>query len=213
MEVPPFGKEAFAQFWLANPTTLGSGYSDGNFELYFGVPKDYTSTPDERPGIEATVLTKDSLGAYKSYQYYYDSIQTGGPINDPTGRSNKFYGCNLKCTDSTPFNPVTNLCPSVTTNNNKTSTFYCKVIVPATGSLPYSSETLIMVRVRILFTNTAQPVALNPLGGKSLPKQFNIYTAVGTSGNVIRTLEVFQQKSVMPQIFDFVLFSAQGLSK
>jgi len=70
-----------------------------------------------------------------------------------------------------------------------------------------------MVRVRLLYTELAHSVALLPVANSNFPKQANVYNAQGISGDVKRTLEVKSYRAVMPQFFDYVLFSANNLTK
>lgn len=205
LEYPPFGKESFAQFWLASPDNISvSSYNQSSFDIYFGDPdigkKKYVAVngghPDDQPAIEVNVIYWDGT-KYQSFRKYFDSF--AGALSSRPDISNGF----LPCDTQSP--------PAILTNNNTTSTFYCRVNV--TGYPNIGSNVPVMARIRLLYTNISHPVALQPLLGGSLPRQVNIYQSKGTSGNVQRTLEVFHQKAVMPQIFDYVLFSANNLQK
>lgn len=215
LEFPPygkesFGKESFAQFWLASPSDLNCTspasrcYSGDNFDVYFGdplSPRGYSEEAgnlEDQPAIEVHVIYKNKgNGQYESQRYFYDSY-TDGPNNERL--NNNFNPCLPTGTSSV-----------VTNNNTEESSFYCRVHVPPSGTFPANSQ-LIMARVRILYTNTAHTVALKPTTG-SLPLQTNIYRSRGISGNVQRNLEVFRQKDVLPQFLDFALFSAMDLNK
>lgn len=194
LEYPPFGKEAFAQFWLANPQTLAASYNQNSFELYFGDPaQDYVTAPDNKPAVEVNVVYKEG-SEYKSYRAFYDSKSDR--------RSGNSFG---ECT----------LSPSAVETNDfgaANRSFYCKATVSGYGSVT-PARYPILVRIRILYTNTSHPVALKPAGTASLPPQARIFKSTGTSGNIQRTLELFQQKSVMPNLFDYALFSAGQLEK
>ncbi len=77
-----------------------------------------------------------------------------------------------------------------------------------------SSTYPVMAVVRLLYTSLTHPIALGPNNpSSSLPPQAEIYTSTGSVGNVQRTIQVFQEDNVMPEIFNFVLFSNGGLQK
>lgn len=183
---PPFGKESFAQFWLANPETLGSPYAGSRFEVYFGTPQDYTGKENDKPGIEVSVVSS-GISGYTIKKFFYDSAS-------PT-RSTGFQSCGVLNPAAISVNEGTSL-----------SSFYCKVTVSGYDPNP------VMARVRLLYSNISHPVALNPISS-SLPAQASIHRSKGTSGNSQRTVEVFQEKKVMPFFFDYALFSAGELSK
>lgn len=194
LEYPPFGKESFAQFWLADPATLASFYTANNFDLYFGDPSyPYADNPDNYPAIEVHVISL-SGGVYTSTAYYFDS-------KTETTRSG-FLGCIAP--RGTKDNPLL-----LKTNNNSTATskFLCKVNVSYLGNYP------VMVRVRMLYTNSTHPVALQPATGGSFPPQARIFNSKGTSGNVQRNLQVFQEINFMPHILDYAIFSLGALEK
>lgn len=199
LEYPPFGKESFAQFWLANPSTLASGYNLDSFDIYFGDPnQDYsavTGKPDNQPAIEVSiVLFSPSDSGYYSKSYFYDSK------NDRAGAGgNNFSLCSLGPS------------PIETNAYSSLRSFYCKATVTGYKSSP--EDMPVMVRARILYTSTSHPAAIRPASGGSFPYQANVLKSTGVSGGVARSLQIFQQKFVMPQIFDYALFSAGDLNK
>ncbi len=199
LEYPPFGKESFAQFWLADPNTLAKSYDGDNFELFFGLNRDYTIDPDNQPAIEVHVVTKKGAN-FESKKFYYDAYATA-PLS---GRnSNGFEGCQNRG----------NQTPQILTNNNTApSIFYCRVTVNYRSIADHSNLFPILVRVRLLYTSGSHPVALKPTVG-SLPYQAVIFNSTGTSGNTRRDLQVFQQRYVAPYLFDYVLFSASEIKK
>ncbi len=198
LEYPPFGKESFAQFWLANPENLSAAYTQGSFDLYFGDgTADYTSKPDNQPAIEVKVIIYSPSGSgYYSKAYFYDSK------NDRAG-GNSFDTCKAKN-------------QTIDTNTSAGRLFYCAVSVPPGVGAVYkenANDIPVMVRARMLYSNISHPLALKPTGSGSLPFQAVIYKSTGVAGDTQRTLSIFQQKLVMPQIFDYALFSAGDLSK
>src|SRR3989344_2925973 len=199
LEYPPFGKESFAQFWLANPLTLASAYNLDSFDIYFGDPmQDYsaiTGKPDNQPAIEVSVvLYAPSGSSYYSKSYFFDSK------NDRAGAGgNNFSSCNLGPS------------PIGTNAYSELRSFYCKATV--TGYKNNPGDVPIMVRARMLYTSTSHPAAIHPASGGSFPFQASVFQSTGVSGGVARNLQIFQQKWVLPQIFDYALFSAGDLSK
>jgi hypothetical protein len=222
LEYPPYGKESFAHFWLANPREAGSGsnpvakhYDQDSFDLYFGVPKDYQATVtdlDNQPAVEVhVVLARGNL--FESRKVYVDSYNGSG-----AGRSsNGFIGC----TESDRDGAVGGFTVNTLSNGRTTpSNFYCKVNINYRSVTDRGSVYPVLARVRILYTSMAHPVALKPTGSCggnqrdcSLPVQVSIYKSVGSSGNTERELELFQQHNVVPYMFDYVLFSSGELSK
>lgn len=188
LEYPPFGKESFAQFWLADPQSdpPTRSYTGDNFNLYFGdLDYKYSGNDDSNyPAVEVRVINSDN----SSKSYFFDSR--------PSNTRSSFTKC------SSGSYPVT------TNNNIQPSLFLCKVSIP--GSQPAFSNTggnyPVMVRVRILYTETAHPVALQPTTG-NLPYQAKIFDSKGTAGDVQRNIKVFQEESVMPHIFDYAIFT------
>lgn len=200
LSYPPFGKESYAQFWLvySNYTNIPvASYTANSFNIYFGDPEPngdsnyYTTHPEEKPAIEVNTIYWDG-SSYKSLSKYFDS--------------------------SSPVRSDFSLCDNpgnyeIDVNNDEKENFYCRANIDLI-SLPLNSFP-VMVRVRILYSNISHPVAImgTNSGTGIIPKQANVYTSTGTSGSVQRKLEVFHQKSVMPQFFDYVLFSAAALQK
>lgn len=205
LEHPAFGKDSFEQFWLIHPTLDCTGvdcYTAGTFQIYFGdKTQDYsaaTGIPENQPAIEVHIILKSTNGSIYDKRYFYDSYNGA-----PSGRNdNKFEGC-------ATLNPA-----GILTNDyTELRQFYCMVQVPSTGSYKNDpNDTPMMIRVRLLYTNSTHPLAVKPVSG-SLPLQASIYRSTGIAGNVQRKLQVFRNKAVMPQFFDFALFSAGELSK
>lgn len=207
LEFPPFGKESFAHFWLASPETLDPYYGSASqgraddFEVYFGVARDYSTTPvdrDNQPAVEVHVVTQRG-NTYESKKFYYDSYNGTSPGRD----SNGFSGCATR--DPNGVRVATN-------NYSGTRPFYCRVNVNYRTASDRGNVNPVLVRVRILYSNTSHPVALKPTAG-SLPPQASVYNSTGVAGNTQRDLSVFQQKFVVPYMFDYVLFSSGEIRK
>ncbi|OGE25621.1 hypothetical protein A3C32_02955 [Candidatus Daviesbacteria bacterium RIFCSPHIGHO2_02_FULL_41_14] len=204
LEFPPIGKESFAHFWLANPDNLASYYGSASqgkaddFELYFGVAKDYTSDIYNQPAVEVHVITVRG-STYESKKFYYDSFNGSAPGRDNNG----FNGCSSRESNGV----------KIPTNSySGTRSFYCKAIVPYRSAADKNNIDPVLVRVRILYSNLSHPVAIKPTSG-SLPPQASVYNSTGIAGNTQRDLQVFQQKSVVPYMFDYVLFSSGQVTK
>lgn len=207
-------KRDFAQFWLADPNNITTGYYlQPSFDIYFGDP-DITKyrpepplgngTLEDQPAIEVSTTYWDAgANKYNISRKYYDSkIASDGLSKQPRSSF-------AQCDDEGAL--VTNIDDGKGSTIPKT--YYCRVTV--SGYLYQSGSFPIMVRVRLLYTNIGHSIALKPIGpaGTKLPGQANIYQSSGTSGEVKRTLEVTNYRAVMPQLFDYVLFSAHDLSK
>lgn len=208
LEYPEFGKESFAQFWLAHPINTSGGfpqlvYAQNSFEVYFGKSDEtytdayYALHPEVKPAIEVAIIYRDGDG-YNSVRNFYDSYSVGAT----SARNNSFQGCSqLVSTSPTKTNQ--------STSDNRY--FYCRVVVDFSLAVD-STHYPVMVRIRMLYSDISHPVALKPTAG-FLPAQVSVITSTGSAGTTQRTLQVFQQKAVMPNLFDFVLFSAGTLNK
>lgn len=185
LEYPPIDKNNVAHFWLANPQDLTAYYTVSNFELFFGRANQSTSSEDA-PAVEVNVITLNA-GVYQSNRYYFDS-------NSSRVSRNNFRTCSAPTTRPT----------------GTSTTFLCRSLVPEAGGY---AGTPILARVRLLYSSSAQPVAINPLATQSLPPQARVFTSTGTSGNVQRRLQLFTQTNVINPILDYVLFSAGDISK
>lgn len=198
LEYPSFGRESFAQFWLADPVNSTGGfpnfyYAGNDFDIYFGkADEDYITDPENMPAVEVTIVYRDG-SEYKGLKKFYDS--------NPTRRAEN------------TFDPCSLLPPPISTNNSSSASrnFYCMVNV-AWGSFSVNKYP-IMARVKLLYSRLTHPVAIKPVSNLSLPPQAVIYESTGTSGDVSRTIRLFKEKSVIPSLFDYALFSADQLQK
>ncbi len=202
IEYPPIDKETAAQFWL---TDTAYPYLADSFEVYFGNPDTFNSTDNIAPAIEVNVVSLQS-GSYTSYRYYYDS----DPNRNSGAQSNNFNSC----TPSKGFPRDTILASS--------SDFYCKAAVPPNPCTlplckpfkPNAGTSPSLVRIRVLYANKAQKVAIFPIGaGNFFPPQIEVYHSTGTSGNSQVTLQYFKQHNLVPDWFDFAIFSVNDINK
>lgn len=193
----PIDKGTIAQFWLIDPDTFSGSYAAGApLDLYFG---NETAEPirTNMPAVEVTMIYRDNTGKYLSSKTYFDSDVSNserGPKNGIT------QGCEAS-------NPLINTTNSPTGAPSRK--FGCHVVV----TTPASPNVPIMLRVRILYSNTPQPIALAPSGNRSLPKQATIYYSTGTSGQSQKLITYFKLKKVLPGILDFAIFSNTDITK
>lgn len=216
LEYPSFGKESFAQFWLADPNKMTDGFPkktygspDANtpvsYKIYFGKVDDtyYQSKPDDKPAIKVTTVYRDG-NEIKSQSDFIDSHYGTGNSDRNAG----FRGCN-------EWKPA----PILTNDNpaGREHSFYCSATITLNFDTPPFGATgnryPIMVRVRVVYSNIAHPVAIAPLGDDSFPPQASIFNSVGKAGSVQRTLQLFKEKSVMPNLFDYAIFSTGEVGK
>ncbi len=196
------GKDEVAQFWLADPANnLARFYDQNSFDIYFGNPDQVVS--EDNPAVEVIVVSLVN-GAYSSQRFYFDSYKSTSAKRGGNGFDK---GCSF--VSSSPINTIL----------SSTSAFYCRATV--SGYKKNASDTPIMARVRVLYSSPKQKVALRPVtscpdSNKSacmLPPQVRLISSVGTSGSVQRRLLLFKQDYVVPQFFDYVLFSASDIAK
>ncbi|MDO8573981.1 MAG: pilus assembly PilX N-terminal domain-containing protein [Candidatus Daviesbacteria bacterium] len=184
LEYPLLAKEEMAQVWLADPVTLTATYNQPAFKVYFGTP----GTADE-PAIEVTVVSKNGAD-YISTKKFFDSDSTRIGTN---GFSNAT--CNNNHTVRTDA-------------NTSDSTFACVATVNGYSGIP------ILVRLRLLYSSTSQPVAVAPTNPNfPLPLQAKIYTATGISGQTQRRIQVRRFDKVVPHFFDYAVFSVGDINK
>lgn len=79
------------------------------------------------------------------------------------------------------------------------------------------STNLILVRTRLLYNSTSQPIAIQAVGtcGQdcSIPPQARELISTGVSGETKRRVKVFKIDKVVPPYFDFAIFSAGDIKK
>jgi len=192
LEYPPVGKEEIAHFWLADPGSAANPpaayYTQNSIDIYWGTPNLSVS---DQAAIEVNVVHYGMSG-YLTKKYFFDPDDLR---NDQNG-----------------FTQIT--CPNYTisTSFGPNRSFSCKATLDLSGI-----GTLMVARVRLLYTGVSQSVALQPLGGCgsscSLPRQAKVYTSIGTSGETQRTIQLFTLDKVVPFYFDYAIFSAGPIEK
>lgn len=200
-----FKKGEIAQFWLVDPDDLNCSvdcYKASGFNLYFGDPDaDYVTDPNTQPAMEINVVYYDK----NTYEYTMERFFIDSKTPSPNTRFGAVGGGISTC--DPPLKP-----PSINTNIDSQSSFYCKksvTLAAGTGG----TRTNLMVRVKSLYSDYGHKVALQPTGGDNLPVQGYIFQSTGKSGTSLRKIMVQQQKDTIPHYFDYVLYSDTGLNK
>lgn len=104
-----------------------------------------------------------------------------------------------------------NLSTQLGTKNYK----HCQEIIFNQAGVP-TGATLYLARIRLLYNTQAEPIAVAPKSGTSLPAQGSEIVSTGSiPGGATRKLKVFRSFPSLPGIFDYVLFngSSNPLSK
>lgn len=199
LEYPKINKETIAQFWLSNPADLTQSYTGGSINLYFGSPNPDPSSP--LPAVELSVIYYDTnLKTYRIFKHYLDSDPNRTADNGFQNASE----VNLDTIQVKTFNS--------NTFTSESSKFY------AVGKNLSTGCTLncypVIARVRLLYSSKSQKIALAPAtGSNGLPKQANIYTSTGRSGQSEKKLTVFREKYYVPPFFDFGIFTLGDIKK
>lgn len=233
LEYPPLTKASFAHFWLADPNQVfnspnyGATYIHSNFVVYFGNSDAGSDTP--KPAVEVNVVTYNtSTAKYISNKYYIDSDGNRATNNKFTNANAGGFSDGTNCSGG---NTASVYSAATGTGSATSSPFLCKVSIPPqsagggyTGAYTASGSVNIptLVRVRVLYSNNSQRIALTPAQtgyGASppdydyLPAQAVVYDATGTAGDSKRKLRLFTLKNVVPLYFDYAIFSAASISK
>lgn len=202
LEYPPISKEEFAHIWLADPTSPtnppaefympASRTSGRGIEIYWGNPS------AEKAAIAVKIIHFNGTN-YQASAYYFDS--DGGRVG-----ANGFTDASAGCSS-----------PTINTTSGTNRSFYCKRIIDSSSSPPFPSQGLMLVRIRLLYNSSSQPVAVRGYGTCgppcSLPPQARLIASTGESGQTQRTVQVFQLKKVVPPYLDFAIFSAGEIRK
>jgi nitrate reductase cytochrome c-type subunit len=181
LEYPPVGKESIAQFWLVDTTTPANNYNRNSYSIYFGNPNISPNQYDDAngasaknisPAIEVTTVKQTTIGGsitYETQKNFYDSLSS-------RAATNKFI------TTTSPSTPITCSNPTVNTILKTGSQFYCRVDITLLNC-NLASCIPQLVRVRLLYANLNQKIALAPVSGASLPPQVELYTSTGKAVN------------------------------
>lgn len=190
LEFPLLVKEDIAQVWLADyKSTLNppaSFYTQNTLDVYWG------NSSSDLAALELTLVyygtdasdpVDPSSSKYRSKKWYLDQTNRGNGFEVSCGNSSL---AGYQC--------------------NRTLSF---TVQQASG--------LMLLRARLLYNTTSQPFAVQAVGtcGKScsLPPQAKSIISTGTSGETQRRVKVFQLDKVVPQYFDYAIFSAGEIAK
>lgn len=222
IEYPPISRSKIAQFWLADPNTQPPGsiptryYTLNNVYIYFGSCTETSCPidPNDKPAIEATIIYWDNDNSrYDLRRIYYDTDSARAGVNPnwvvPGPGECSDSGFNIETVTSTP----------------QTSKFYCKVQFTMNQPgiefrVTFGLDVPVLLRIRPLYSQTAQKIGVatfniappSPQNGK-LPPQVNVITSKGTSGQTERTLKGFKALKVIPNLFDYGVFSIPSITK
>lgn len=207
LEYPPVSKEEIVHVWLADPETLAKKYDQGSIDIYWGL-KPQPSDSSEIPAIEVSIISKQTVSGVDSYKkklYFFDPNSTRASTNNfsaptSTGCDQDIVTSFTKTTESRPFCYRARL----------------------TNIIENSSDVLILLRARILYSNASHPVAVQPdtaacsTGNDvpcSLPVQAKVFISTGAAGDTQRTVQLFKLDKVVPFYFDYAIFSAGDIKK
>lgn len=230
LEYPPISKADFGQIWLAKPQDLSSYYSQDTLNLFFGNAGEDYDDDDTKPAIEINLVTLNG-NEYLSTRYYFDAdlSRTSGNNfihpNQALDPRHQYSGdrCQLEseasqsCSPGDPF--CINSSNSLSAPEPADRRFLCKATISTKPNDP--SEVPILVRFRLLYSNSKQRFAFEPVTSGcqtddyvcSLPPQAVIYTSIGTSGDTQRRIQTFQETTVVPQFIDYAIFSNGSINK
>ena len=207
IEYSGISKAEFAHIWLADHASSSNPpaefympaakLTNRGVEIYWG------RASAEKAAISIRIIYYDSVSpvGYKTKAYFFDSDGT-------RVASNGFIDASSDC-----------LLGEYTINTTEGTgrKFYCRAIITPTSSPAFPASGLMLVRIRLLYNSTSQPVAVRGYGTCgaecSLPPQLKVIVATGFSGDTVRRLKVFQIDKVVPPYFDFAIFSAGEIRK
>lgn len=212
LEYPPIGKEEIAHVWLADPktdfkTAGGQYYNQNSVDVYWGLPQAATLDDGEKPALEVNIVYKDNTGTYKSKKFYFDPVVQRVVTNGFQSPDGNTFVCGAS---------VSKINTILSQGNALDRQFYCK------ATLSGLTPTLILLRARILYSNSSHPFAVSPrrdvaCSGPqtacSLPKQVQIIISQGSSGNTQRSVQLFKIDKVVPFFMDYAIFSSGVIDK
>ncbi|MBI2021690.1 pilus assembly PilX N-terminal domain-containing protein [Candidatus Daviesbacteria bacterium] len=208
LELPELTREEVGHFWLSNPSSPGAVdanlYGGTSLRVYWG-DKDLRSDINaiNTPAIEVNLISL-SGSAFVSNKFYFDPISTrriNNGFSDPA--------CNAPLPDQIN----TSDSPNTTVTDRL---FRCMATINNINTY----GTPVLIRTRLFYANSGEdhPIAIKPVGSCgallcTLPVQAKVFTSTGKSGQSQRTVKVFRQENVVPQIFDFAIFSTVNIEK
>lgn len=186
-------KEDTAQFWLSNMDLNPYYPQDRDLFLYFG----NIDEPESKniPAVETILITKDGSN-FTAKREYFDA--------NPARTVNNLFAQSCTVNQQIP------------TTNSKTTTdlrpFRCRVKI---RTLPTGIP--IMLRARILYSDTPQPIALSPdtkpPDPRSLPPQLTRYYSTGRAGQSQKIITATKHTNILPSLLDYAVFSNSSIVK
>ena len=187
--VPGITKEEIGQVWLADFTSIinppPNVYTHGSIDVYWGTPS------MEAAAIQVTITSYDGV-QYQTTKQHFDPDSARVSVNNFTPIS-----CSGANTTQTTFGPMT---------------FNCRQNL----SLPANTK---VIRARLLYNDSAQLLAFQPPSGAtcgtacSLPPQIRVITSTGLAGETQRRVQLFKQDFVVPEFFNYAIFSSGEVTK
>ena len=199
LEYPPLAKEEVVQVWLADLNSISNPpavhYAQSTLDVYWG------NSATDKAALELTLVyygtdpadTVDpSTVKYRSKKRYLDQISRGNSFEVMTA------------TD----------CPVGGYKHESTTIYQCKKILNFT---PIQTSGLMLIRTRLLYNAISQSFAVQAVGtcrkACSLPPQAKSIVSTGASGETQRKVQVFQLNKVVPNYFDYAIFSVGTINK
>ena len=188
---------------LVDFNTIGSGnpldlVAPNQFAVYYGSE----STGSVEPAIEVSIVHRSVAGVWGIKKFAFDSeVRLNGFCNVPAGTAD------------------------VTTQNGD-RTFSHLASFDFLDGYPagcsgnplvfdgIGTDTAVLARIRLLYNDVPEPVAVGTLGSFTLPVQGKEVISTGsTVSGVTRKIKVTNLFPSLPAIFDYVLFSGGDLEK
>ena len=222
VEYPPVSKEEIVHVWLANPyltdlelqSTVGPYYTQPNLDVYWGTVQ--SRPPESQPALELTVVSfNETSKTYTNKKFLLDpTLNRVNNFIKPPCQDCDPNVADFRCSDSAGL-PTTTIFSERTNDRS----FLCGV------RLKNLQQTLVLLRARILYSDSSEPVAVKPVVTEvaceppndikncSLPPQVRLIQSEGQSGETARTLQLFKIEKVVPFYFDYAIFSAGDINK
>lgn len=174
-------------------------YHKGAIVVYWG-NAGVTSTDSDAPALEATVFYDTTGTAVTSHTY--GGVKVARVAVDPKlGRDNGF---------SNDYSQVPITINGITYPFSKSISFSDLDI----DSTCYNKEgCLLFMRIKPIYNNTPQNVAVTTVDNKELPSQGKLVESTGFAGTAQRKVEVVQTYKEPLSVFDMTVFAGGGISK
>ncbi|KKQ59989.1 MAG: hypothetical protein US80_C0004G0041 [Candidatus Daviesbacteria bacterium GW2011_GWA2_38_17] len=183
LEYPLLGKEEVAQVWLADPNANLPNCTGYTCYTQTSLGVYWGNSSTDKAALELTIVYYAG-GSYQSKKWYLDQIARTPANNFDTSAD----------------------CGGFLIGVNA---YRCKKTLSFTAQ---EAAGLMLLRARLLYNSTSQPIAVAPVSG-SLPPQAMIIESTGTAGDTQRKIRVFKLDKVVPPYFDYGIFSLGEINK